>query len=140
MKGRLLGRKCDNVLKVNLTHYYYIISIKTCQKALTSNGKYSIIIKRKQYGGDIVSEMNISFPKLLKQCQLERHMSANQFAKHIGRSRPWIQSIYSTNPNTEKYGLSQLTMYMLNEKLGIPYDVMDKYNNDVKQNKLGDNQ
>lgn len=106
---------------------------------LTNNGKYSIIIKRKQYGGDVVNEINNSFPKLLKRCQLERHMSASQFAKHIGRSRPWLQSIYSTNPNTEKYALSQLTMYILNEKLGISYEIMDNYNNELKQNKQDGN-
>ena len=65
----------------------------------------------------------MDFPKLLKQCQLQRHMTNDTFSKFIGKSRTWLQWIYSKNPKVEKYLLSERTIYDLHEKL---YYVINK--------------
>ena len=70
----------------------------------------------------------MDFAKQLKQYQYEKHMTNDAFAKHIGKRRAWLQRIYSKNPDIPKSTLGELTMYMLNEKLNIPYDVMEEYN------------
>lgn len=70
----------------------------------------------------------MDFPKLLKQCQLQRHMTNDTFSKFIGKSRTWLQWIYSKNPKVEKYLLSERTIYDLHEKLDIPTEVMEEYN------------
>lgn len=75
----------------------------------------------------------MSFPKLLKQKQLELGMTATRFAKHIGRSRQFITLIYSDSENLKKCGLSELTMYTINEKLDIPFELMLEYNEKVKE-------
>lgn len=75
----------------------------------------------------------MSFPKLLKQKQLELGMTATRFAKYIGRSRQFITLIYSDSERLKKCGLSELTMYTINDKLGIPFEVMLEYNEKVKE-------
>lgn len=79
----------------------------------------------------------MDFAKQLKKCQHEKHMSGEAFAKYIGKSRTWLQQIYSTNANVEKHALYELTMYELNEKLGIPYEVMEEYNTSVVNMRKG---
>ena len=81
----------------------------------------------------------MDFPKQLKQCQRQRHMTNEAFAKYIGKSRTWLQWIYSNNPSTEKYLLSERTIYDLNEKLGIPTAIMEDYNIAVLRNRYNQN-
>jgi len=76
----------------------------------------------------------MDFPKILKQNQLERHMTCEAFAKHLGKSRAWLQIIYTKNPSIKKYKLSELTMQSLYEKLNIPICVMEEYNDMVRRN------
>lgn len=73
----------------------------------------------------------MNFAKLLKECQYEKRMTNDAFAKRIGKSRAWLQRIYSKNPKIEKSELSELTMHILNEELGIPFEDMEEYNNYV---------
>ncbi len=77
----------------------------------------------------------MDFPKQLKQCQRQRHMTNDAFAKYIGKSRTWLQWIYSNNPSVEKYLLSERTIYDLNEKLGIPTAIMEDYNIAILRNR-----
>lgn len=77
----------------------------------------------------------MDFPKLLKQYQLERHMTNEAFAKYLGKSRAWLQILYSKSPNTKKFRLSDLTMQLLKERLNMPMSVMESYNNSVHGDK-----
>ena len=79
----------------------------------------------------------MDFAKQLKKCQYERHMTNDAFAKFLGKSRTWLQAIYSKNPNVEKYTLGGLTMYTLNEKLDIPMELMEDYNNTIQSMREG---
>ncbi len=81
----------------------------------------------------------MDFPKQLKQCQRQRHMTNDAFAKYIGKSRTWLQWIYSNNPSVEKYLLSERTIYDLNEKLGIPTAIMEDYNIAILRNRYNQN-
>lgn len=112
------------MLKDYLTHIdiisYILLSVK---KTLTNNGKYSIIktiVKREV--------IRMDFPKVLKRCQYERHMTNDAFAKYLGKSRAWLQGIYTTNPKVKKYLIGERTIFDLNEKLGIPTELIEEYN------------
>ena len=70
----------------------------------------------------------MDFPKVLRQYQLERHLSNEAFAKLVGKSRTWLQSIYAKNKNVKKHTLSDMTIYSLHEKTGIPMELMYEYN------------
>lgn len=74
----------------------------------------------------------MEFPKIMKRKQWEAKMTGEQFAKHLGKSRPWLMQIYCMRSDTRKYKLSELTMYDLEEKLGIPISIMEQYNKDVE--------
>ena len=74
----------------------------------------------------------MDFPRLLKMKQLELGMTVTEFAKYLGKSRQFVTTIYSKNPNSKKYGLSDLTMYGIHMQFGIPFDVMEEYNKEVK--------
>lgn len=75
----------------------------------------------------------MDFPTLLKQKQLEMGMTITKFAKHLGKSRTFLTSIYSKNATGKKYGLSELTMYNLEKNYGIPQEVMIEYNAKVRE-------
>ena len=74
----------------------------------------------------------MEFPRLMKRKQLEHRMTGVAFAKFLGKSRPWLMQVYCVREDTKKYKLSELTMYDINDKLGIPFDVMEQYNRDVE--------
>lgn len=74
----------------------------------------------------------MDFPSMLKRKQLERGMGVAEFAKYIGKSRQFLTMIYSKNPNTKKYGLSDLTMYQFETQFGIPVELMEEYNRQVR--------
>ena len=73
----------------------------------------------------------MNFQKTLKRCQLERHMTNDTFAKFLGKSRAWLQGIYTTNPSIRKFLLGEQTMFDINEKLDIPIELMEQYNADM---------
>ena len=82
----------------------------------------------------------MDFQKMLKQKQLSMHMTNEKFSIFLGRSRTWLQGIYSNNPNVEQCLLSEQSMYDVHEKLDIPIELMEEYNNKLlelrkKQNK-----
>lgn len=78
----------------------------------------------------------MNFAKELKRCQYERHMSNESFSKYLGKSRTWLQNIYSKNPNIPKSLLRERTMFEINEKLGIAEELMEEYNNELIEKKL----
>jgi len=75
----------------------------------------------------------MDFPKMLKYCQFERHMTNEQFAKYLGKSRTWLQAIYSKNKNVKKYLLSERTIFDINQKTEIPIEVIEEYNEKLKE-------
>lgn len=83
----------------------------------------------------------MDFSRVLKQRQLSMHMTNEKFSKFLGRSRTWLQSIYSKNPSVEQCRLSEQSMYDIHEKLDIPIDLMEAYNQQLidmkKQHKDG---
>lgn len=70
----------------------------------------------------------MDFPRILKQHQYKLHMSNEAFAKYLGKSRTWLQGIYTKNPKIRKFLLAEMTMYELNETLGIDMECMEEYN------------
>ena len=66
---------------------------------------------------------------------MELHLTNDKFAKYLGKSRAWLQIIYSKNPNTRKFRLSDLSMQLLKERLDIPMDVMESYNSSIQGGK-----
>ena len=73
----------------------------------------------------------MEFPKLMKRKQWELGMTGKQFAAFLGKSRPWLMHLYCLKEGTKKYKLGELTMYDIEDKLGIPMEKMEQYNRDV---------
>jgi hypothetical protein len=79
----------------------------------------------------------MTFEKELKRCQYERGMTNDAFAKYLGKSRTWLQTIYSNNPN--KFGLTGLTMFELHDRLGIANELMEEYNSKYSKPRMRGN-
>lgn len=75
----------------------------------------------------------MDFPKVLKRKQLELGMTGGEFAKYLGKSRPWLTQIYCRKETTIKYRLSDQAMYDIEQKLGIEPSIMEQYNKDVRE-------
>lgn len=75
----------------------------------------------------------MDFPRVLKRKQLELGMTVTSFAKYIGKSRQFLTVIFSKSDNLRKYQLSDLTMYTLEQKLGISQELMEEYNDYVRE-------
>ena len=75
----------------------------------------------------------MDFPKVLKRKQLEMGLTVVEFAKHLGKSRQFLTVIYSRSDKLKKYKLSDLTMYSLETKLGISPELMEEYNDYVRE-------
>jgi len=75
----------------------------------------------------------MDFPKVLKRKQLEMGMTVTEFAKYLGKSRQFLTVIYSKSDKLKKYKLSDLTMYNLETKLGISPELMEEYNDYVRE-------
>lgn len=74
-----------------------------------------------------MNNTEIEFPKLLKKKQEELELNNKEFAKYIGRTRAWLVYVYN-NDLTKSHKLSDYNMVELNKLLGIPLDVMIRYN------------
>lgn len=74
-----------------------------------------------------MNNTEIEFPKLLKKKQEELKLNNKEFAKYIGRTRAWLVYVYN-NDLTKSHKLSDYNMVELNKLLGIPLDVMIRYN------------
>lgn len=73
----------------------------------------------------------MDFPRTLKHCQLERHLTNEQFSKLLGKSRTWLQQIYSKSSKGQLWLLSEQTMYDIHEKVNIPIELMEEYNQSI---------
>lgn len=76
-----------------------------------------------------INELKYDFEKELKQEQLRLEMSSAEFAKHIGMHKSWLLKLWSaTEP---RHPLSEKTMALINNRVGISYDTMINYNEEV---------
>lgn len=75
----------------------------------------------------------MEFPRMIRRKQWEHKMTGAEFAKFLGKSRPWLMQLYCLRKDTKKYRLSESTMYDLEDKLGISIEVMEQYNRDVEE-------
>ena len=75
----------------------------------------------------------ITFEQVLKDKQRELGLSTDEFAKYIGKHRTWLYNKYCSTG--KKYPLREVTMQHFNKLLNIPYEVMEKYNQECEENK-----
>lgn len=74
-----------------------------------------------------------NFIKILREKQRELGLTNTEFAKYLGKNRSWINNKYCSTGLV--YPLRESTMQHLNKLLGIPYEVMEKYNQECRENK-----
>ena len=80
-----------------------------------------------------INELKYNFEKELKQEQLRLEMSSADFAKHIGMHKSWLLKLWSaTEP---RHPLSEKTMALINNRVGISYDTMINYNEEVMRDR-----
>ena len=80
-----------------------------------------------------INELKYDFEKQLKQEQLRLEMSSAEFAKHIGMHKSWLLKLWSaTEP---RHPLSEKTMALINNRVGISYDTMINYNEEVMRDR-----
>lgn len=80
-----------------------------------------------------INDLKYDFEKQLKQEQLRLEMSSAEFAKHIGMHKSWLLKLWSaTEP---RHPLSEKTMALINNRVGISYDTMINYNEEVMRDR-----
>lgn len=80
-----------------------------------------------------INDLKYDFEKELKQEQLRLEMSSAEFAKHIGMHKSWLLKLWSaTEP---RHPLSEKTMALINNRVGISYDTMINYNEEVMRDR-----
>lgn len=80
------------------------------------------------------TDTEYEFEKQLRLKQFELEMNNSEFAKYIGMHRTWFVNLY--NKNIPKHPLSKQTMAKLYNRLGIDFDVMLAYNNQILKGRL----
>ena len=75
----------------------------------------------------------MNFKEIMKQKKIELSMSNTQFAKYIGKHRSWVVALF--NPNAIPRPLRDTTMYLLHDRLDIPFEVMEEYNKEVLESR-----
>ena len=80
-----------------------------------------------------INELKYDFEKELKQEQLRLELRSAEFAKHIGMHKSWLLKLWSaTEP---RHPLSEKTMALINNRVGISYDTMINYNEEVMRDR-----
>ena len=72
-----------------------------------------------------------NFEKELYNKQVELEMSTTAFAKHLGMHRTWLVNF--GNKSLPRRKLSKKTMAVLHNRLGISFEVMVEYNEQVSK-------
>ena len=76
-----------------------------------------------------LNSLKYDFEKKLKEKQLEMQMNNVEFAAHLGMHKSWLLKLWSrTEP---RHPLSEKTMSQIKNRVGIDYDVMLQYNEDI---------
>ena len=79
--------------------------------------------------------MNSEFYKQLLKIKREKEISKRELASIIGVSYAMIIEFFDTTKPFRV--LSEKTMSKINNKLGIPYEVMKDYNNEILKEREG---
>lgn len=79
--------------------------------------------------------MNSEFYKQLLKVKREKEISKRELASIIGVSYAMIIEFFDTTKPFRV--LSEKTMSKINNKLGIPYEVMEDYNNEILKEREG---
>lgn len=79
--------------------------------------------------------MNSEFYKQLLKIKREKEISKRELASIIGVSYAMIIEFFDTTKPFRV--LSEKTMSKINNKLGIPYEVMEDYNNEILKEREG---
>ena len=79
--------------------------------------------------------MNSEFYKQLLKIKREKEISKRELASIIGVSYAMIIEFFDTTKPFRV--LSEKTMSKINNKLGIPYEVMENYNNEILKEREG---
>lgn len=79
--------------------------------------------------------MNSEFYKQLLKIKREKEISKRELASIIGVSYAMIIEFFDTTKPFRV--LSEKTMSKINNKLGIPYEVMEEYNNEILKEREG---
>lgn len=79
--------------------------------------------------------MNSEFYKQLLKIKREKEISKRELASIIGVSYAMIIEFFDTTKPFRV--LSEKTMSKINNKLGIPYEVMEDYNNKILKEREG---
>lgn len=80
-----------------------------------------------------INDLKYDFEKQLKQEQLRLEMSSAEFAKFLGMHKSWLLKLWSaTEP---RHPLSEKTMALINNRVGISYDTMINYNEEVMRDR-----
>lgn len=79
--------------------------------------------------------MNSEFYKQLLKIKREKEISKRELASIIGVSYAMIIEFFDTTKPFRV--LSEKTMSKINNKLGIPYEVMEDYNDEILKERKG---
>ena len=79
--------------------------------------------------------MNSEFYKQLLKIKREKEISKRELASIIGVSYAMIIEFFDTTKPFRV--LSEKTMSKINNKLGIPYEIMEDYNNEILKEREG---
>jgi hypothetical protein len=79
--------------------------------------------------------MNSEFYKQLLKVKREKEISKRELASIIGVSYAMIIEFFDTTKPFRV--LSEKTMSKINNKLGIPYEVMEDYNDEILKEREG---
>ncbi len=66
------------------------------------------------------------FEQMLQEKQTDMEMNNTTFAEYLNMSRSWVVGMYSDK--VKKRPLRRETMSKLYNRLGIPFEVMEEYN------------
>lgn len=76
-----------------------------------------------------LNELTYDFEIKLKKKQMELALNNVEFAKHIGMHKTWLMNLW--NQKQPRHPLSEKTMYLLHNNLGMDFETMVNYNQEI---------
>lgn len=76
-----------------------------------------------------LNELTYDFEIKLKKKQMQLALSNSEFARHIGMHKTWLINLW--NQKRPRHPLSEKTMYLLHNNIGMDFDTMIKYNEEI---------
>ena len=75
--------------------------------------------------------------EMVKQKQIEMELNNSQFAKYLGMNRAWVVKFFSKT--SDKRPLRPISIFKLHNRLNIPIEVMEEYNEMVLNERESNN-